>query len=173
LYCYADWFTPSEIEPPTIEQIEFLDRKTFELIPLEKLPPVVFSEIMRDLDLVVSVAHVGGVDPEASLSTIELRTAILDETLKLMKLKNVTMRKSHAQIKGKFGEYTVHLGSGEVQMMAAGSLTILPVHSQHRGRLFLPFIDDDPKSAEILSKTIMLAEDEKIKDPTILSAISG
>lgn len=171
LYCYADWFTPSDIEPPTIEKIEFVDRKTFETIPLEKIPPVIFSEIMRDLDLVVSVAHVGGVDPEASLSTVEMRAAIMEETVKLLKLKNVTFKKSHAMIKGSLCEYTVHLGSGEVQMMAGGSLTILPVHSQRRGRLFLPFIDDDPKTAEIMSKTILLAEDEKIKDPTILAAI--
>jgi hypothetical protein len=74
-------------------------------------------------------------------------------------------------IKGTLGEYTIHLGSGEVQMMASGSLTILPVHSQHRGRLFLPFIDDDPKTAEIMSKTLLLAEDNKIKDPTILATI--
>ncbi len=173
LYCYADWFTPSDVEPPTIEKIEFVDRKTFETIPLEKIPPVIFSEIMRDLDLVVAVAHVGGVDPEASLSTVEMRAAILDETLKLMKLKNVSFKKSHVMVKGALGEYTVHLGSGEVQMMAGGSLTILPVHSQQRGRLFLPFIDDDPKTAEIMSKTILLAEDDKIKDPTILAAIKG
>jgi hypothetical protein len=173
LYCYADWFMPSDIEPPTIEQIEFVDRKTLETIPLNKIPPVIFSEIMRDLDLVVSVAHVGGVDPEASLSTIEMRAAILDETIKLLKLRNVSFKKSHAMVKGTLGEYTVHLGSGEVQMMAGGSLTILPVHSQRRGRLFLPFIDDDPKTAEIVSKTILLAEDDKIKDPTILGAIQG
>ncbi|MDR3196505.1 MAG: DUF4132 domain-containing protein, partial [Planctomycetaceae bacterium] len=170
-YCYAYWFTPSEIEPPTIEKIEFVDRRTFEVIPLAKIPPVIFSEVMRDLDLVVSVAHVGGVDPEASLSTIEMRSAILEETLRLVKLKNVTLKKSHALIKGTLGEYTIHLGSGEVQMTAGGSLTILPVHSQQRGRLFLPFIDDDPKTAEIMSKTLLLAEDNKIKDPTILETI--
>ncbi|MDR2117159.1 MAG: DUF4132 domain-containing protein, partial [Planctomycetaceae bacterium] len=171
LYCYADWFTPSDIEPPTIEKIEFVDRRTLKVIPIEKIPPVIFSEIMRDLDLVVSVAHIGGVDPEASFSTIEMRTAILEETLRLVKLKNVTLKKSHALVKGTLGEYTIHLGSGEVQIMAGGSLTILPVHSQHRGRLFLPFIDDDPKTAEIMSKTLLLAEDNKIKDPTILEAI--
>ena len=77
LYCYADWLMPSQIEPPSIEQIEFVDRKTLEVIPLAKIPPVIFSEIMRDLDLVISVAHVGGVDPEASLSTVEMRGAIL------------------------------------------------------------------------------------------------
>ncbi|MDR2346966.1 MAG: DUF4132 domain-containing protein, partial [Planctomycetaceae bacterium] len=135
-YCYADWFMPSDIEPPTIEKIEFVDRRTLELIPITKIPAVIFSEVMRDLDLVVSVAHVGGVDPEASFSTVEMRTAILEETLRLVKLKNVTLKKSHAMVKGTLGDYTIHLGSGEVQMTAGGSLTILPVHSQHRGRLF-------------------------------------
>ena len=32
--------------------------------------------------------------------------------------------------------------------------------------------DDDPKTAEILSKILLLAEDKKIKDPSILSQIS-
>ena len=35
---------------------------------------------MRDVDLVVSVAHLGGVDPEASASTVEMRAALLRET---------------------------------------------------------------------------------------------
>lgn len=171
LYCYADWFMPSDIEPPTLERVVFTDRRTREPIALEKIPPVFFSEVMRDLDLVVSVAHVGGVDPEASLSTVEMRAAILTETLRLLRLANVTMKKNHALIRGTLGEYTVHLGSGLVQQMAHGSLTIMPVHSQRRGRLFLPFIDDDPKTAEILTKVILLAEDEKLKDPTILDQI--
>ena len=83
----------------------------------------------------------------------------MEEMFKLLKLKNVSFKKSHVMIRGALGEYTVHLGSGEVQMMAGGSLTILPL------------IDDDPKTAEFVSKTILLAEDEKIKDPTILGTI--
>lgn len=55
--------------------------------------------------------------------------------------------------------------------MATGNVYIIPVHSQHRGRLFLPFVDDDPKTAEIVSKIILLAEDKKIKDPEILRQI--
>ena len=52
-------------------------------------------------------------------------------------------------------------------------LNILPVHSQTRGRLFLPFADDDPKTAEVLTKILFLAEDDKIKDPSILEQIKG
>lgn len=48
---------------------------------------------------------------------------------------------------------------------------VIPVHSQHRGRIFLPFVDDDPKTAEIMSKILLFAEDKKIKDPKILSQI--
>ena len=50
-------------------------------------------------------------------------------------------------------------------------INILPVHSQQRGHLFLPFVDEDPKTAEILSKILLLAEDGKIKDPYILEQI--
>ncbi len=41
---------------------------------------------MRDIDLVVSVAHAGGVDPETSHSTVEMRIAIAKELLLLLKL---------------------------------------------------------------------------------------
>lgn len=171
IYAYADWFSPSEIESPTLELVRFEDRKNSRPVPIDKVPRLIFSEVMRDLDLVVSVAHVGGVDPEASLSTVEIRRAIVRELLGLLKLENITLKENHAFITGVHGEYTVHLGSGVVHKMAAGAINILPVHSQHRGRIFLPFIDGDPKSAEIISKIILLAEDKKIKDPSILSQI--
>ncbi len=56
-------------------------------------------------------------------------------------------------------------------VMPGGSLFIVPVHGQHRGRLFLPFADDDPKTAEVISKTLLLARDKQIKDPGILEQI--
>jgi hypothetical protein len=43
--------------------------------------------------------------------------------------------------------------------------------SQHRGWLFLPFAGDDPKTAEIVFKTLLLARDHEIKDPTILAQL--
>jgi hypothetical protein len=58
-------------------------------------------------------------------------------------------------------------------MMPGESLFIVPVHSQHRGRLFLPFADDDPRTAEVISKTLLLARDKDIKDPNILDQIRG
>jgi hypothetical protein len=126
---------------------------------------------MRDVDLMVSVAHRGGVDPETTASTVEVRLALLRETLHLLKIQNVRLAENHAFVDGKLGAYNVHLGSGTVHRQPGGSLCIIPVHSQHRGRLFLPFADNDPKTAEIMSKVLLLAQDDKIKDPKILEQL--
>ena len=112
---------------------------------------------MRDVDLAVSVAHAGGVDPETSHSTIEMRRALLEFTLPLFKLDNVRAEGSHAYIDEKKASYTVHLGSSVIHKKDGEMIVMTPVHSQHRGRLFLPFADDDPKTAEILTKIIFLA----------------
>lgn len=168
MYAMADWFSPADIESPTLEEIRFFDRNTSKSVELAEVPPIVFSEVMRDIDLVVSVAHVGGVDPEASHSTVEMRTAIAAELTELLRLSNVAFIGAHARIKGSLANYSVHMGSGVAHAEAIGMLNILPVHSQSRGRIFLPFADDDPKTAEIMSKIILLAEDKRIKDPSIL-----
>ena len=171
LYALADWFSPADIEAPTLEAIKFFSRDKFEPIPFKDIPPVIFSETMRDIDLVVSVAHAGGVDPEASHSTIEMRIAIAGELLSMLSVGNVSFKTAHALITGSMGEYSVHMGSGVTHKAGAGMLAVLPVHSQSRGRIFLPFADDDPKTAEILAKILLFANDKKIKDPAILRQI--
>lgn len=168
MYALADWFSPSDIEPPTLEYVAFSDRKTFKFIPVGEVPDIVYSEAMRDVDLAVSVAHAGSVDPQASHSTVAMRKVIVLCNIELFGLKNVTVEGTHAFIKGSLGEYTVHLGSGVVHMRGVHQLNVLPVHSQHRGKIFLPFLDEDPKTAEIISKIILFADDKKIKDPYIL-----
>ena len=171
IYALADWFSPADIEAPTLEEVQFFDRKTFKPILIDDVPDLIFTEVMRDIDLVVSVAHIGDVDPEASHSTIEMRKAIIEFNCKLFKLKNVTFTENHALIKGERAEYSIHLGSGLIHQKAGSAINVLPVHSQHRGRVFLPFIDDDPKTAEIMAKVLLFAQDDKIKDVFILEQI--
>ena len=136
------FYTPLEVEGLTIADVRFHRREDWKSLPLNEVPPRLFSEVMRDLDLVVSVAHQGGVDPEATASTVEMRSALVRETCRLI----------------------VHRQPG-------GALCIVPVHAQHRGRIFLPFIDNDPKTAEVMSKVLLLARDKDIQDPTILEQI--
>jgi hypothetical protein len=172
MYAMADWYTPSDVEAPTLELVCFHSLKNNELVPIPEIDPVIFSEVMRDIDLIVSVAHVGEVDPEASHSSLQMRGVLARESALLFGLKNVEVKERHILIKGELGDYSIHLGSGMVSKNGR-QLAIIPVHSQHRGRVFLPFVDDDPKSAEIISKMRYLAQDNQIKDPTILTQINA
>ena len=174
LFARADWFSPSDVEAPAIEYVFFSRTRYVPDAPplcMADLDPVLYSEVMRDIDMVVSIAFVGGVDPETGQSTKELRTAIVRCTAELMKFANVSISGNHVYIKGMLANYTVHLGSGLVRQEGGTVIPIIPVHSQHRGRIYLPFMDEDPKMVEILSKVVLLAEDRKLKDPTILQWI--
>jgi len=157
IYAAADWYTPSDVEAPTLEYVVFYNLKDGKEVPMKEINPVIFSEVMRDVDLVVSVAHVGGVDPEASHSTMQMRGALARESARLFKLTNVEVKERHILVKNEHGDYSLHLGSG---MISRGGLQInvVAVQSQHRGRVFLPFVDDDPKTAEIISKMKLLSE---------------
>ena len=157
IYAAADWYTPSDVEAPTIEYVVFYNLKDGKEVPMKEINPVIFSEVMRDVDLVVSVAHVGGVDPEASHSTMQMRGALARESARLFKLTNVEVKERYILVKNEHGDYSLHLGSG---MISRGGLQInvVAVQSQHRGRVFLPFVDDDPKTAELISKMKLLSE---------------
>ena len=72
--------------------------------------------------------------------------------LPLFGIDNVVLEGSHALIKGSRGNYSIHLGSGVIHRQGGHQIQVLPVHSQSRGKLFLPFLDEDPKTAEIMSK---------------------
>ena len=173
IFMQGNLFIPAELELPAVEEIYFYKRGSWESVPFADVHPVVFSEVMRDIDLMVSVAHVGGFDPEASLSTIDMRLSIARELLHLLKVFNVELKDTHALIKGSLGEYSVHLGSGVVHKSGTGmiNITALPGHMQTQGRIFLPFADSDPKTAEIMSEILLFAEDAKIKDPSILEQL--
>jgi Family of unknown function (DUF5724)/Domain of unknown function (DUF4132) len=164
-------FTPTDSEAPTLGGLAFHRRSDGQRLLLKDVPARIFSESLRDLDLVVSVAHAGSVDPEASHSTVEMRAALLSETCALLALNNVRIEGRHALIAGQLGHYSVHLGSGSVHQQPGGALVLVAVQGQHRGRLFLPFADDDPRTAEILSKVLLLARDGHIQDPTVLAQL--
>jgi len=165
------FYTPTEIEGLTLEGLRFTHAGTANEVALSDVPPKAFSETMRDLDLIVSVASMMGIDPDASESSIEMRASVVRELALLMRLGNVSLTPRHAIIGGRLGEYTVHLGSGIVHQRAKGELVIVAVRQPQRGRLFLPFMDDDPKTAEIASKVLLLSRDDQMKDPTILTQI--
>lgn len=163
--------TAAEVEDATVDAVTFSRPGRWEPLAPEDVPPRVFSETMRDLDLVVSVAHAGGVDPETTESSVQMRARLVEETADLLGLENVEVSGHHARVRGGLGTYSVHLGSGQVHRIPGNAVCIIPVSAQHRGRIFLPFADDDPRTAEVISKVVLLARDTKIQDPAILGQL--
>ncbi|MGI4788143.1 MAG: DUF4132 domain-containing protein [Janthinobacterium lividum] len=162
-----------------------------EPVPLEEVPPLALSEVMRDVDLFVGVASVGN-DPAWSDGGPEGRFRAywqdyafgdLGETAKtradvLARLLPRLIIASRCRLDGKFlwvrGDvrtYKIHLGSGNILMEPNDQyLCIVPGRSEETGDLFLPF-EGDRMLAIILSKAFLLADDTAIQDKTILSQI--
>lgn len=166
-----------------------------EPLPLEVIPPIVLSEVMRDVDLFVAVASVGN-DPTwadggpggryreywQSFSFGELtpsaqtRKQVLEQLVPRLKIgPRCSFSEKFLIVRGDLRTYKIHLGSGNILMEPNDQyLCIVPDSSAvtKGDSVFLPFEGDRTLSI-ILSKAMLLADDAKIKDPTISRQIAG
>lgn len=174
------------------DQVRFCDRLGTPR-PLEEIPPLVFSEVMRDVDLFVGVASVGN-DPTwhdqgelggtggywhdyafGELSaTAQTRRDVLQRLLPRLKIASrSSLEGKFLKVRGDLRIYKIHLGSGNILMEPNDQyLCVVPDRSPKSDseRVFLPF-EGDQTLAVILSKAFLLAEDTKITDPTITRQI--
>jgi len=162
----------SETPSVTIDKIWF--QKGRDVIALDTVDPLVFSEVMRDVDLVASVAQTGNNGETWSKETTQRRIELVTNLMNVLNLQQVTCEGHHAFIKGKLANYRVHLGSGVIHIQPGNYLCIIPdmyQESKKDNDLYLPFADVDKRMAEVVSKIFLLASDDKIKDDTILEQI--
>lgn len=175
------------------DQVRFTRRNNDDPIQLIDIPALVFSEIMRDVDLFVGVASVGN-DPNwrdggltqfrtywESYSFGELgelaksRKQAVERLLPRLKISRIAeVRDKFLVVKGKLRTYKIHLGSGNILMEPNDQyLCIVPDRSSDKvtSTVFLPF-EGDTMLSIILSKAFLLADDDKIKDPTITRQIN-
>ncbi|MEU8657783.1 DUF4132 domain-containing protein [Actinoplanes philippinensis] len=143
-------------------------------IPLTEVPPIVFSETMRDLDLAVSVAGTGA-EPWGSPAQAESRARVLAALITDLGLTRVSLDGTAAVVRGSRATYRVHLTSGSIHVEPAGYLCVVPdgFGATAHQRLFLPFADDDRMTSVILSKVLLLSEDDRITDPSILQQLKA
>jgi hypothetical protein len=173
------------------DQVRFYRRDEHQPMPLADVPLLVFSEALRDVDLFVGVASVGN-DPNwadttagryrdywqrfsfGDLSaTAQTRKAVLERVVPRLKIADrCSFADKFLVVRGDLHTYRIHLGSGNILMSPNDQyLCILPKPASGAGaKVFLPFEGDNVLSV-ILSKAFLLAEDAKIKDPTIVSQI--
>ena len=159
--------------------------------PLERIPQRILSEVMRDADLFVGVASVGndpswidqGPTPQArqywqgySFGDLDgfaqTRRDILAALIPRLKLRDVAHIDGRFLIvDGKLNTYKIHLGSSNI-LMAPGDryLCIVPGMMSKAGDVALPF-EGDARLSVILSKALMLADDDKIVASDIVSQL--
>lgn len=157
----------SETEHFTFDTIAFhRDQKA---LPLEQVPPLLFSEVMRDADLLVSVAHAAD-DYSSSHETVQRRAELVGELIQGLGLQNVRCEGHFLHISGQRANYRIHLGSAAIHIEPGNYLCIVPAGSNVTA-FYLPFADTDRKMAEVLSKMFLLLDDMNITDSLILEQI--
>ncbi|GAA4901887.1 uncharacterized protein DUF4132 [Stackebrandtia albiflava] len=177
------------------EQWVSQDQRPAEPLPLAEVPPLVLSEILRDVDLFVGVASVGN-DPTWSdggpdgrfreywqsysfgelTATAETRRTLLERLVPRLAIRD----RAHVEgrflvVRGDIRTYKIHLGSGNILMTPNDQyLCIVPGQfvAGSGAPDFLPF-EGDRLLSVILSKALLLAKDTAITDPTITSQIGA
>jgi len=173
----TDHLTPHHFyEYLATDQVQFSVGQ--ERMKVEDVPALVFSELMRDIDLFVGTCSIA-TDPEWEDSGIDGYQGVWENTAFGELTATADTRKSalerllptltiadNCELKGRFlhvsgtqRNYKIHLGSGNILMTPNDEYLC-----------FLPFQEDYMLSL-ILSKAFLLANDDKIKDPSIISQI--
>jgi len=159
---------------------------------METIPPIIFSEVMRDVDLFVAVSSVasdpawtdGG--PEGRFGTYWQQRAFgeLGESAKTRReiIANLVPKLAFSdkleigdkvlKVQGTRHAYHIHFGSGNIMIMPGNKYLCIvrAPNSQKQEKIYLPF-EGDTLVSIILSKAQMLINDDKIKDRTILSQL--
>lgn len=157
-----------------------------------KVHPVAFSEVMRDLDMIVSVAGIGyEYEPVAEVME-KVRTyceastkrdlspiGIIRRDILALLIPQTAFSERYSVdgqylfVRGELASYKIHIGSGDVWNAATnGWIPIDPKMSAKTANLFLPD-EGDIMLTVILSKAYLLAEDNLIADKGLLDKIAG
>lgn len=155
------------------------------------VPPLVFSEAMRDVDLFVGIASIAA-DPtwvdrgedrhleywqQSSFGELtesaETRRAALERLLpKTTIADRARVEGRFLRVEGRLRTYRIHLGSANVLMEPGDEyLCIVPAPAPTKSRIFLPFEEDGGRLGVILSKAYLLADDDRITDSSIVAQI--
>jgi hypothetical protein len=177
----------------TTDQVRFRRHDTDAPLPLSDLPPLVFSEVMRDVDLFVGVASLGN-DPNWAdggpqgrfrnywqdysfgdlTESAKTRADVLSRLLPRLKIADrCRLDGRFLIVRGDLRTYKIHLGSGNILMEPNDQYLCIVAKSgvdEGAGGLFLPF-EGDLTLSVIVSKAFLLAADTRITDPTITRQI--
>ena len=169
-----------------IGRLHFRDTSTNQALHVSEVPTILFSEIMRDADLFVGVCSIGLEEEwhqtthanywtsyaNSPLSEIaKTRKTVLQRIIPRLKIKDFCeFTEKYLKVTGKIRTYKIHLGTGNILMDDTNQYLCIVPDLKKRTNVFLPF-DDDKILSIVLSKALLLADDDKITDTSITSQI--
>lgn len=187
-----DWNDTGIFNHVLTDQVRFTTDR--DAVHLRDVPVRVLSEVLRDVDLFVGVASIGS-DPSwqdnggvrrdawgdywSSYSfgelgaAAEVRKDLLSRLLPKLAIADVVrIEDRFLVVEGRLRRYRIHLGSGNILMAPNDQyLCIVPSRGEKGADgVMLPF-EGDQLLGIILSKAMLLANDDKITDATITSQI--
>jgi hypothetical protein len=156
---------------------------------LDRVAPLVFSEILRDVDIAVGVSSVGS-DPtwrdggprgryrdywrsyrfgDLSASAQTRRDVLTHLLPRLTDGDRFRVQDRFLLVHGDLHDYKIHLGSGSAVMSPDN--TYLPITAEQSasaggGGAFVPFDDDDTLKG-IIATALLLAHDTEVTDPRL------
>ncbi|MFC5818890.1 DUF4132 domain-containing protein [Nonomuraea harbinensis] len=164
----------------TTGQVRFdrRDGRQWRETPLAGVPPLVFSEAMRDVDLFVADPARDGDRHARSAEAYELpasarvRRDALERILPGTAIAGrCTLTDRHLVVRGDLRTYKIHLGGAGVLMEPGDVPLSIAGARKPGGRIFLPF-EEDGTLALILAKAFLLAADTGITDESLMRQIS-
>jgi hypothetical protein len=160
-------------------------------IAVDEVPAMLYSEVMRDVDLFTSVCAIGedenwrdegdralGVSGERITvqelsAAISLRVDILTRVLPQTPIADrCRLESSHLEVQGQLGQYRISLALGLAALVTDSGLRWLGIPQKLLAAVPLE-LDDVPveldyRTEMILRKSYLLADDWKIEDPELI-----
>jgi hypothetical protein len=161
-----------DADPVTSGPVWFEDHSADPLC-LEAVPPVVFSETLRDADLVVSLAAAGELG-FSSHETRRVRAALIRYLARAVGLTNIYVGDddTHVLVEGTRAMYRLHLGSGSVLLEhTRRHLDLGGVRSAQMEALLGESLDSN--TARIIGLITALSQDSQITHPEFLRQVDG
>ncbi|HEY1013606.1 MAG TPA: DUF4132 domain-containing protein [Herpetosiphonaceae bacterium] len=135
-------------------------------VPLDKIPPLALSEVLRDLDMVTVIAHQSD-EHGTSREVLTQRADLVRALINALGLRQARVEEPYVHVEGSLTSYRIHLATAAIYLSSGQYLCIVPSAKQQKS-LYLPF-DEGRESvgSEVISKLLLLINDAAISDQTI------